>query len=82
SQMRCPMMIVQGDQGGEASVNHFNAEVLIPLLESWRKPLEVKTYPGGSHCFGFAGKAGADQLFRDVDLFCRKYLPVKPRPTA
>ncbi|MBI4910799.1 MAG: alpha/beta hydrolase [Acidobacteria bacterium] len=79
SQMRCPVMIVQGDQ---SPVNRYNADVLIPALQSWRKVLEVKTYPGRPHCFGFQGRAGSEQLFRDVDTFCRKHLPVKPRVVA
>ncbi len=78
-QMRCPVMIVQGDQ---SPVNRYNAEVLIPALQSWRKTLVVKTYPGRPHCFFFQGGAGWDSAFRDVNEFCGKHLPVKPRPQA
>ena len=80
ARIRCPILIVQGDQ---ASINQFNAEVLIPELRAARKTLEVITYPGEPHCFGFLGggrRAAAFKLFRDAESFCRRYLPTKPQP--
>lgn len=75
-QLRCPILILQGDQ---SLVNRYNAEVLIPELKSWRKELQVITYPGQGHCFGFQGQKGSEKLFQDVDAFCRRYVPAQPR---
>jgi acetyl esterase/lipase len=79
----CPILIVQGDQH---PINRFNADVLIPELRSAGKTLEVITYPGEPHCFGFPlfkenqRPAAALKLFQDVDTFCRRYLKTKPTP--
>jgi acetyl esterase/lipase len=75
--IHCPILIVQGDQH---PVNRFNAQILIPELKTWEKKLEVITYPGQGHCFGFQGREGSDKLFRDVDAFCKRNLPLQPRP--
>jgi dipeptidyl aminopeptidase/acylaminoacyl peptidase len=84
ARIRCPILIVQGDQH---SINRFNAEVLIPELRAAGKRLEVITYPGEPHCFGFNGNRKTDpgmkaawKLFHDTDAFCRRWLPTKPRP--
>lgn len=81
--IRCPILIVQGDQ---TSVNHFNAEVLIPELRAAGKSVEVMTYPSEPHCFCFYGSgprtphpAAALKAYRDIDSFCERYLSTKPR---
>src|SRR5262245_59410455 len=76
----CPILIVQGDQH---KINHFNAEVLIPELRNAGKTLEVITYPGEPHCFGFAGNqrpAAALKAFQDASAFYHRYLKTKPKP--
>jgi acetyl esterase/lipase len=79
ARIRCPILIVQGDRH---AINRFNAEVLIPELRAAGKKLEVITYPGEPHCFGFdlRGSAAANlKMFRDADAFLRRHLPVKPQ---
>ena len=81
ARIRCPILIVQGDQH---PINRFNAEVLIPGLRAAGKTLEVITYPGEPHCFGFHGRrvAGAKaalKMFQDADAFCQRYLATKPK---
>ncbi len=79
ARIRCPILIVQGDQH---PINRFNAEVLIPELRAAGKTLEVITYPGEPHCFGFQGarrSAAVAKAFRDADAFCRRYLATQPK---
>jgi dipeptidyl aminopeptidase/acylaminoacyl peptidase len=81
ARIRCPILIVQGDQH---PINRFNADVLIPELRAAGKKVEVITYPGEPHCFGFhgtrpAGRQAASKLFQDTDAFCRRHLPTKPK---
>jgi dipeptidyl aminopeptidase/acylaminoacyl peptidase len=81
--IRCPILIVQGDQH---PINRFNAAVLVPELRGAGKRLEVITYPGEPHCFGFPmfkenqRPAAAMKLFNDADAFCRRYLKTQPKP--
>lgn len=80
SRIRCPILIVQGDQH---RINHFNAEVLIPELRSAGKTLEVITYPGEPHCFAFSGNqrpAAAFKAFQDTNTFYLRHLKTKPKP--
>lgn len=84
AKIRCPILIVQGDQH---PINRFNAEVLIPELRAAGKALEVITYPGEPHCFGFHGtrqtasaSKAALKMFQDTEAFCRRYVATKPKP--
>jgi len=84
ARIRCPILIVQGDRH---PINRFNADVLIPELRAAKKMLEVITYAGEPHCFGFYGSgprtprpAAALKVFSDTDAFYRRYLPTKPKP--
>ncbi|MBI3210023.1 MAG: prolyl oligopeptidase family serine peptidase [Candidatus Solibacter usitatus] len=79
ARIRCPLLIVQGDQH---VVNRFNAEILIPELRSAGKKLEVITYPGQNHCFGFGGREESGKMFRDVHAFLRKHVPTRPKEMA
>ena len=94
AKIQCPILIVQGSvDRPDVPINKFNAEVLIPELRAAKKTLEVRTYAGQGHCF-FAGsgvprpsgqptRAGetpvALEAFRDIDIFCRRYLPTQPK---
>ena len=78
AKIRCPILIIQGDQNW---VVPFNNQVLIPELRALGKNVEAITYPGEPHCFGFTGNRrpeAALKMFRDVDAFCRRHVRVKP----
>ena len=69
------------------TVNHFNAEVLIPELRAAGKKLEVLTYPGEPHCFCFYGAGPrtprpgtALKAYDDIAAFCRSHVPPSRKP--
>jgi dipeptidyl aminopeptidase/acylaminoacyl peptidase len=83
--IRAPILIVQGDPNSD--LNRFNAAVFVPALRTAGKSVDVRTYPGEPHCFGFYGSgprtprpAAALKVFQDVDAFFRKHLDTKPKP--
>jgi dipeptidyl aminopeptidase/acylaminoacyl peptidase len=83
--IRSPILIVQGDPN--SPLNRFNSGVFVPELRTAGKSVDVRTYPGEPHCFGFYGSgprtprpAAALKVFQDVDAFFRKYLNTKPKP--
>ena len=82
--IRCPILIVQGEPSSD--LNRFNMGVFVPELRTAGKFVDVRTYPGEPHCFGFYGSgprtprpAVALKVFQDVDAFFRKYLNTKPK---
>ena len=81
-----PILIVQGDQH---FINRFNAHVFIPELRAAGKTLEVITYAGEPHCFGFRGSgpqtprpAVALKVFEAAETFFRRHLSTKPTPLS
>jgi acetyl esterase/lipase len=83
SRIRCPILIVQGDQH---SINRYNAEVFLPELRAAKKKFDLITYPGQNHCFGFDVRNASEsavqanlKMFRDADAFLRRHLPAKPK---
>jgi dipeptidyl aminopeptidase/acylaminoacyl peptidase len=83
--IKSPILIVQGDPNSD--LNRFNAGVFVPELRTAGKSVDVRTYPGEPHCFGFYGSgprtprpAAALKVFQDVDSFFRKYLKTMPKP--
>jgi dipeptidyl aminopeptidase/acylaminoacyl peptidase len=82
--IQSPTLIVQGDPS--SALNRFNMGVFVPELRSAGKSVEVRTYPGEPHCFGFYGSgprtprpAAALKVFEDADAFFRRYLNTKPK---
>ena len=94
ARIQCPILIVQGDPN--SAINQFNAEVLIPELRVTGKRFEVLTYPTEPHCFCFTGGGRNDapshvrqltphpeialKAFEDLERFCRRHVPTKPKP--
>jgi len=60
----------------------FNNEVLIPELQALGKHVEIVSYPGEDHGFGFFGneRPAALKVFRDVDDFSRRHVRTLPKP--
>ena len=89
ARIQCPILIIQGDV---FRLYRFNQEVLIPELRAAGKKLEVLTYAGEPHCFCFYGEGQrtphpdiALNAFNDMQSFCRRHVPTKPKaldPTA
>jgi dienelactone hydrolase len=83
ARIQCPILIIQGDV---QPVNRFNQEVLIPELRAAGKKLDVLTYSGEPHCFCFYGEGQrtphpdiALKAFTDMQSFCRRHVPTKPK---
>jgi dienelactone hydrolase len=83
ARIQCPILIIQGSVH---PINRFNEEVLIPELRAVGKRIEVLTYSGEPHCFCFYGEGPrtprpdiALKAFTDMQSFCRRYLPTKPK---
>ena len=73
-----PILLLQGDEKSE--VNEFNAEILIPELQSAGKDLRVANY-AGAHCFAFDGESPtALEAFRFVDAYFKEQIAVQPTP--
>ena len=93
AQIKCPILVVQGDASRRPPINGFNAEIRIPELRSAGKTVTTNIYPGQMHCFcllsGIApvGRerppaswpSAAQEAFRDIDRFCRRYLKSQPK---
>jgi hypothetical protein len=93
-QIQCPILIVQGDPN--SAINQFNAEVLIKELRATGKKFEVLTDPTEPHCICFTGGGRNDapsyikqltphpeialKAFEDLEVFCRRHVPTKPKP--
>jgi dienelactone hydrolase len=84
TRIQCPILIIQG--GDVQRVNRFNQEVLIPELRDLGKRPEVLTYSGEPHCFCFYGEGQrtphpdiALKAFTDIQSFCRRHVPTKPK---
>jgi dienelactone hydrolase len=78
ARIRCPILIVQGDQHW---INRFNREVFIPELQLANKVVEIKTYPGEQHGFAFRGSGDtALKAFLDIEAFFRRYAKTQPQP--
>ena len=86
AKFRSPILIVQGDLESQVAINDFNADVLIPELQSSGKVIQVITYPGQPHCFSMATRlqAGTEtsalKAFRETEMFFRGYMSVEPQP--
>ena len=86
ARIRCPILIVQGDQNW---VVPFNDQVLIPEIRAAGKELEVLSLAGEPHCFsmmeGLAKGVGtrhsaALKAFERIDGFFRRHVAAKPKP--
>ena len=83
AKIQSPILILQGDMKVPIAVNDFNAAVLIPELQSARKPLEVITYAGEPHCFAYGAPptsiASTIKAFQDMDAFVRRHITTQPK---
>ena len=74
--------------GAKTTVN----EIILPDLKAAGNEVEVITYAGQKHCFGFFavaergvandGDKAASRFFTDMDAFFKRHLPTQPVPVA
>jgi len=84
-----PIFLAQGDGWLRAGAVDMHNEFLIPDLKAAGNEVEMTTYPGQNHCFGFFatsdrgvandGDAAASRFFADMDAFFKRHLPTQPR---
>jgi dienelactone hydrolase len=93
SRIQCPILVIEGDLDRAAlPIAPLMHGLLIPELHEAGKVFSVKTYSEQLHCFCLlsglqpAGRnppaswpSAAQQAFRDIDQFCRRYLKTQPK---
>ena len=84
-----PVLIAQSgadagsSAGGSAFFGAIFDEILIPDLKAAGKEVEVMTYAGQKHCFGFWATADTgvapSRFFADMNAFFKRHLPTQPQ---
>ena len=84
--MSGPIFLARGSEGPPVDMHN---EFLIPDLKAAGQDVELITYPGQKHCFGFFatadrgvandGDAAAGRFFADMHAFFKRHLPMQPQ---